>query len=208
MKARELLKEAASLKKKGKIEEAIKILDKAFSIGDLERLSTNSNSVENTEELNNFYTVEDLVRKAKYLQELGKINDALNFLDNLIDETIKKTRKNVWEIFELGKLFQHRAIILKKEKRFNESFVDRVKSYCIDGIATRLTVTKYDVKRIKNIIINKTNQKFILDFFKKDLEKLSFKIDQFRLAGFIMKTIMFENNSDKILKDINNYIKY
>ncbi len=208
MKARELLKEATSLKKKGKIEEAIKILDKAFSIGDLERPSTNSNSGENTEELNNFYTVEDLVRKAKYLQELGKINDALNFLDNLIDETTKKTRKNVWEIFELGKLFQHRAIILKKEKRFNESFVDRVKSYCIDGIATRLTITKYDAKRIKNIIINKTNQKFILDFFKKDLEKLSFKIDQFRLAGFIMKTIMFENNSDKILKDINNYIKY
>lgn len=56
MKARELLKEATSLKKKGKIEEAIKILDKAFSIGDLERLSTNSSSGENTEELNNFYT--------------------------------------------------------------------------------------------------------------------------------------------------------
>jgi len=208
MKARELLKEATSLKKKGKIEEAIKILDKAFLIGDLERPSNDSNSGENNEEFNNFYTVEDLARKAKYLQELGKINDALNFLDNLINETIKKTRKNVWEIFELGKLFQHRAIILKKEKRFNESFVDRVKSYCIDGIATRLTVTKFDANRIKNIIINKINQKFILDFFKKDLEKLSFKIDQFRLAGFIMKTIMFENNSDKILKDINNYIKY
>ena len=79
------------------------------------------------------------MRKAKYLQQIGKFKEAITFVDNLIKETTKRTKNSVWEIFDLGKLFEHRAIILNKEKRFDESFIDRVKFYCIDGIATRLS---------------------------------------------------------------------
>ena len=38
-------------------------------------------------------------------------------------------------------------------------------------------------------------------------KKISFKIDKYKLAAFVMKTIMFENNSINILKEVNNYLK-
>ena len=226
MNSRQFLKEATRLKKSGNILKAIECLEKAYTVGDFESASSNSNDPDNNEGLNNFYTIEDLVRKAKYLQELGKIKESLNFLDNLIKETTRRTKNNVWEIFELGRLFQHRAIILKKEKKFNQAFIDIVKSYCIDGIATRLTAPvkpksqpeneydklkldsyKSDIKRIQNIIANKTNQKFILDYLENDLKKISVKIDKYRLAAFIMKTIMFENDTSKVLKGVVTYLK-
>lgn len=226
MKARDLLKQATKLKKNGNLIEAIKCLEKAYSVGDFESASSNNNDPENNDALNNFYTIADLVRKSKYLQQIGKFKEAIIFIDNLIKETTKRTKNNVWEIFDLGKLLEHRAIILSKEKRFDECFADSVKSYCIDGIATRLSApikpkleltNEYDklkldlynsdIKRIKNIIMNKTNQKFILDYFNDDLKKISFKIDKYKLAAFIMKTIMFENNAINILKEVNNYLK-
>jgi len=226
MNARDLLKQATKLKKSGNIIEAIECLEKAYSVGDFESASSNSNDPYSSDGLNNFYTIQDLVRKAKYLQQIGKFKEAITFVDNLIKETTKRTKNSVWEIFDLGKLFEHRAIILNKEKRFDESFVDRVKSYCIDGIATRLSApikpkskpnNEYDklkldlynsdIKRIQNIIMNKTNQKFILDYFNDDIKKISFKIDKYKLAAFVMKTIMFENNAINILKEVNNYLK-
>ena len=226
MNARDLLKQATKLKKSGNTIEAIKCLEKSYSIGDFESASSNTNDPYSSDGLNNFYTIQDLVRKSKYLQEIGKFKEAITFIDNLINETTKRTKNSVWEIFDLVKLLEHRAIILNKEKRFDESFVDKVKSYCLDGIATRLNTpikpksepnNEYDklkldlydsdFKRIQNIIMNKTNQKFILDFFNGDLKKISFKIDKYKLAAFVMKTIMFENNAINILKEVNNYLK-
>lgn len=64
-----------------------------------------------------------------------------------------------------------------------------------------------DIKRIQNIIANKTNQKFILNYLENDLKKISFKIDKYRLAAFIMKTIMFENDTSKVLKGVVTYLK-
>jgi len=225
--ARQLLKEATKFKKSGNILKAIECLEKAYSIGDFESPSSNTNDPEDSNSLNNFYTIGDLVRKSKYLQDLGRSKESLIFLDNIIKETTKRTQKSVWEISELGKLLQHRAIILNKEKRFNEAFVDVVKSYCIDGIAIRLTAPvkpksqpeneydklkldnyKSDIKRIQNIIANKTNQKFILDYLENDLKKISVKIDKYRLAAFIMKTIMFENDTSKVLKEVVTYLKH
>ena len=66
---------------------------------------------------------------------------------------------------------------------------------------------KSDIKRIANIITNKTNQKFILDYLENDLKKISAKIDKYRLAAFIMKTIMFENDPSKVLKEVVTYLK-
>ena len=130
MKARDLLKQATKLKKSGNTIEAIKCLEKAYSIGDFESASSNSNDPYSNDGLNNFYTIQDLVRKSKYLQEIGKFKEAIIFIDNLINETTKRTKNSVWEIFDLVNLLEHRAIILNKEKRFDESFVDKVKSYC------------------------------------------------------------------------------
>lgn len=80
MNSRHFLKEATRLKKNGNILKAIECLEKAYLVGNFESASSNSNDPENNEELNNFYTIEDLVRKAKDLQELGEIEESLNFI--------------------------------------------------------------------------------------------------------------------------------
>ena len=160
-----------------------------------------------------------------YKEDIDKMSfeQALAELEKIVAklEGGKETLENAIDDYEYGNELRQFC-----EKKFNEAFIDIVKSYCIDGIATRLTAPvkpksqpeneydklkldsyKSDIKRIQNIIANKTNQKFILDYLENDLKKISVKIDKYRLAAFIMKTIMFENDTSKVLKGVVTYLK-
>ena len=97
MKVRDLLKKATKLKKENKIEEAIKILEEAYKKGVYEP-SSHIISVDDNIDLDLVLSLQDIVRKAKYLQELGKINEALEYLDELIVNTSKRANYSIWEI--------------------------------------------------------------------------------------------------------------
>ena len=94
----------------------------------------------------------ELVRKAKYLQEIGKIDESLKYLDELIKSTSSRANYSVWEIDELSNIHNHKAIVLKKEKRFNEEFIERLKSYCLRGISANLKSASKDKFLSKNFI--------------------------------------------------------
>ena len=222
---RYLLKKATQLKKLKKIDEAINKLEEAYAIGSYSYPSEVTNSV-NDEDLDNYITTEDLVRKAKYLQESGKFKEALIYLNELMENTSSRANKSVWEIFDLSKLYNHRAIILKKEKNFKEEFLDRIRSYCLDGVATRLSMPpkptgdtgdelfrlkfsnyKNDVKRIQNILISNTNPKKLLKFIKDNSANINEKIDYNIIAAFMLKMIMFDTDTDQSLLELKKLIK-
>lgn len=219
--ARSLLKEATKLKKSKQTEKAIKVLEKAFDIGDYYYPSYLPNYKEDTN-LDNVVTLDDLVRKAKYLQELGQFDEAISFIDELIDDTQKRVSESVWEIDELAKLHNHKSIILKKEKKYKEEFVNRIKSYCLDGIAMTHKFPKksdksfsddsYDreVKRIRSIVKNLSDHQNLMTFINKNLKKIKLTEDQKRqLAGFMMKMILLDHNEEvyKSLKELDKLIE-
>ena len=109
-KARFLLKEATKLKKSNQIEKAIDLLNKAYEIGEYCYPSQNSQNDENTN-LDNYITIEDLIRKSKYLQEIGQFDQAISSINQLIKETSKRAKESVWEIDELSTLHHHKSII-------------------------------------------------------------------------------------------------
>ena len=222
---RELLKEATKLKKSGMIEQAIKSLEQAYNIGEY---SYPSEVVEPDDDLDldNILTTEDLVRKSKYLQEVGKFDEALNYINNLILETSKRSKLSVWEIFDLSKLYNHRAIILKRDKKYKEEFVDRIKSYCLDGMATRLRMPikpigdpeddlfklklesyKNDVKRIKTILVGLTENTKLIKFISSNSKKLDVKLDKNLIAAFMMRMIMMDIDAKKSLSEFDKLIK-
>ena len=212
-KVRELLKKATKLKKQNKIEEAIRVLEEAYSVGEFEPARSYGSFIVSSE-LDNYYTIEDLVRKSKYLQTAGKIDESLAFLDQIILETNKRAKNNIWEIFSLSSLYDYRSIILKKEKRYNEAFVSKIKYYCLDGIASfhRIGEEKkeknYSVERQKNIVNivkTKTNGKFILEFINSNNKKVDLKYDQRQLVEFIMKAIFINQNN--VIIDIDNLLQ-
>mgnify|MGYP003689168731 CR=1 FL=1 len=128
MKVRDLLKKATKLKKENKVEEAIQVLDEAYKKGIYEPPSHQMEEDEEYTDFDKLLTLQDLVRKAKYLQEIGKIDESLTYLDELIKNTSSRANYSVWEIDELSNVHNHKAIVLKKEKRFNEEFIERLKS--------------------------------------------------------------------------------
>ena len=84
MNVRTLLKKATCLKKQNKVEDAIKVLEQAYEIGIYEPPSTEVGDVDDYIDEDKLLVLADLVRKAKYLQEIGKIDEALVYLDKLI----------------------------------------------------------------------------------------------------------------------------
>ena len=68
MNSRQFLKEATRLKKSGNLLKAIECLEKAYSVGDFESTSSNSDDLDNNEKLKNFYTIEDLFGCCKVIQ--------------------------------------------------------------------------------------------------------------------------------------------
>ena len=124
MNVRTLLKKATSLKKQNKVEEAIKVLYQAYEIGIYEPPSTEIDNVDDYIDEDKLLVLADLVRKAKYLQEIGKIDEAIVYLDKLIEDTSNRANYNIWEIHELSDIHNHKAIVLKKEKRYNDEFIE------------------------------------------------------------------------------------
>ena len=106
------------LKKENKVEEATKVLDEAYNNGIYEPSSYETEEDEEYADFDKLLTLQDLVRKAKYLQEIGKIDESLKYLDELIKSTSSRANYSVWEIDELSNIHNHKAIVLKKEKRF------------------------------------------------------------------------------------------
>ena len=166
-KVRELLKKATKLKKQNKIEEAIRVLEEAYSVGELEPARSYSSFIVSSE-LDNYYTIEDLVRKSKYLQTAGKIDESLAFLDQIILETNKSAKNNIWEIFSLSSLYDYRSIILKKEKRYNEAFVSKIKYYCLDGIASFHRTGEEKKEKVIEEVVQVRSE---LDQYQEDLKR-------------------------------------
>lgn len=200
MNVRDLLKKATQLKKEKNIEEAINMLDQAYSKGIYEPPSQFSDDCSDSK-LDQLLNINDLVRKAKYLQELGKFHDSIQYIDNLIEKTSNRANYSVWEIDELSELHNHKAIILKKEKKFNDEFVERMKSYCLSGISATIKSQSNDdflKKRFqliqKNYLKEEYIKKFILDNSKKT--NIEFNFDQF--IKTVQKVIKLEYKTEKI----------
>jgi len=200
MNVKDLLKKATQLKKEKNIEEAIDMLDQAYSKGIYEPPSQFSDDFTDSK-LDQLLNINDLVRKAKYLQELGKFHDSIQYIDNLIEKTSNRANYSVWEIDELSELHNHKAIILKKEKKFNDEFVERIKSYCLSGISATIKSQSNDdflKKRFlliqKNYLKEESIKKFILDNSKKT--KIDFNFEQF--IKTVQKVIKLEYKTEKI----------
>ena len=226
MKVSDLLKKATKLKKENKVEEAIKVLDEAYKKGIYEPPSYEMGEDEEYTDFDKLLTLQDLVRKAKYLQEVGKIDESLKYLDELIKSTSNRANYSVWEIDELSNLHNHKAIVLKKEKRFNEEFVERVESYCLAGISLlikssekpKLTGDEFTdeliIENNKSIkkkfgfeLKNKIDPKRLLKFVEDNLKKSNIKTDKREIVGFIQSVITQQFKTDKIGKEFKKLIK-
>ncbi len=226
MNVRDLLKKATKLKKENKIEDAIKTLDQAYKKGIYEPPSHEISEDEDYTDFDKLLSLQDIVRKAKYLQELGKIDEALDYLDELIINTSKRANYSVWEIHELSDLYNHKAIILKKEKRYNEELIDRIKSYCLRGIAINIKskdkpkktgddfIDKLAMKNFKSNrdkflfeLKNLLDPKRLLKFVEDNSKKSNLKFDKREVVGFIQLVINENYTNDKIGIEFKKIIK-
>ena len=227
MKVRDLLKKATKLKKENKVEEAIKVLDEAYKNGIYEPPSYEMEEDEEYTDFDKLLTLQDLVRKAKYLQEIGKIDESLKYLDELIKSTSSRANYSVWEIDELSNLHNHKAIVLKKEKRFNEEFIERIKSYCLRGISTNIKANKkpsktgddfIDELKLKDFKRNRKDWLFTLEnllepkrllkFIEDNSKKTTIKFDKREVVGFVQLVINQQFKTDKIGIEFKKLIKF
>ena len=226
MKVRDLLKKATKLKKENKVEEAIKVLDEAYKNGIYEPPSYEMEEDEEYTDFDKLLTLQDLVRKAKYLQEIGKIDESLKYLDDLIKSTSSRANYSVWEIDELSNIHNHKAIVLKKEKRFNEEFIERIKSYCLRGISTNIKGNKkpsktgddfIDELKLKDFKRNRKDWLFTLEnlldpkrllkFVEDNSKKTSIKFDKREVVGFAQLVINQQYKTDKIGIEFKKLLK-
>ena len=210
MNVRTLLKKATSLKKQNKVEEAIKVLDQAYEIGIYEPPSTEVDDVDDYIDEDKLLVLADLVRKAKYLQEIGKKDESLVYLDKLIEDTSSRANYNIWEIHELSDIHNHKAIVLKKEKRYNDEFIERVRSYCLRGIAVNLKansnnefLSKNSQEELKNLL----DPNRILKFVEDNSKKVSNKFEKKDVVGFIQVVINQQYKTDKIGIEFKKLVK-
>lgn len=206
MSPRDLLKQATKFKKEGKIQEAINSLEKAYKTGVYEPSNVEVTPEEYVES-DKIIGIVDLVRKAKYLQELGKINDSLNYIDWLINEELPRSHNNGWVVLDLSELHNHKAIILKKEKRYNDEFIARVKSYCLAGISHNMNIDK-DQKFFKKRLKTQIDPTNIEKFIDKTIKKVTLNFDKRQLIGLIQVIITqdlkingFDNQFKKLLSE-------
>ena len=210
MKVRDLLKKATKLKKENKVEEAIKVLDEAYKNGIYEPPSYEMEEDEEYTDFDKLLTLQDLVRKAKYLQEIGKIDESLKYLDELIKSTSSRANYSVWEIDELSNIHNHKAIVLKKEKRFNEEFIERLKSYCLRGISANLKSASKDKFLSKNfipVLKHMLDPVKLLKFVEDNSKKTTIKFDKREVVGFAQLVINQQYKIDKIGIEFKKLIK-
>tara|TARA_B100000989_G_scaffold215839_1_gene164288 strand:+ start:205 stop:819 length:615 start_codon:yes stop_codon:yes gene_type:complete len=201
MKVRELLGKATKLKKANKVKEAIKILEEAYTKGTFVSISE-----ETDDYIDNPIYIRDLVRKAKYLQKIGKANEALQYLDKLIPAAVNAANRNFWYIQELSDLYNDKAIILMREKRFDEEFVMRMKSYCLDGILCKIksnSKDKYLSERFIPIYENIVSPVEIEKYIERKIKKTSFEIDKKVIANKIIEIISLNFSPKKISNDLS-----
>ena len=206
MSPRDLLKQATKFKKEGKIQEAINSLEKAYETGVYEPSNVEVMPDEYVD-FDKLIGIVDLVRKAKYLQELGKINDSLNYIDWLINEELPRSSNNGWVVLDLSELFNHKAIILKKEKRYNDEFIARVKSYCLAGISHNMNID-INPKSFKKKLKTQIDPTNIEKFIDKMIKKVTLNFDKRQLTGLIQVIITqdfkingFDNKFKKLLNE-------
>ena len=226
MNVKDLLKKATILRKENKIEDAIKVLNEAYKKGVYEPPSHEVEEGEEYTDFDNTITLQDLVRKAKYLQEIGKIDESLKYLDELIKSTSSRANYSVWEIDELSNLHNHKAIVLKKEKRYNEECIERIKSYCLRGISANIKANKKPKKTGDDFIdeLNlkdfKRNRKIwlytlekllnpirLLKFVEDNSKKVTIKFDKRDVVGFIQVVINECYMNDKIATELKKMLK-
>ena len=211
MKVSDLLKKATKLKKENKIEEAIKVLDEAYKKGFYQPSSMELSLSEMKDiDYDNILSLQDLVRKAKYLQEIGKIDEALKYLDELIKSTSSRANYSIWEVDDLSSLHNHKAIVLKKEKRFNEEFIERLKSYSLKGISANLKSSSKDISLSKSFI--PTLKHFLdpvklLKFVEDNSKKTTIKFDKREVVRFVQLVINQQYKTDKIGIEFKKLVK-
>ena len=146
MKVSDLLKKATKLKKENKVEEAIKVLDEAYKKGFYQPSSMELSLSEMKDiDSDNILSLQDLVRKAKYLQEIGKIDESLKYLDELIKSTSSRANYSIWEIDDLSSLHNHKAIVLKKEWEEEYKYIFDRYGTSIDAFTWTSEVTDQDM---------------------------------------------------------------
>lgn len=146
MKVSNLLKKATKLKKENKVEEAIKVLDEAYKKGFYQPSSMELSLSEMKDiDSDNILSLQDLVRKAKYLQEIGKIDESLKYLDELIKSTSSRANYSIWEIDDLSSLHNHKAIVLKKEWEEEYKYIFDRYGTSIDAFTWTSEVTDQDM---------------------------------------------------------------
>ena len=210
MKVSALLKKANKLKKENKVEEAIKVLDEAYEKGIYQPSSFEMEEDQKYTDSDNILSLQDLVRKAKYLQVVGKIDEALKYLDQLIKSTSSRANYSIWEIDELSSLHNHKAIVLKKEKRFNEEFIERLKSYSLEGISANLKSASKDIsfgKTFVPILKHYLDPVNLLKFVEDNSKKTTIKFDKREVVRFIQLVINQQYKTDKIGIEFKKLVK-
>jgi tetratricopeptide (TPR) repeat protein len=210
MKVSDLLKKATKLKKENKVEEAIKVLDEAYEKGIYQPSSFEMKEDQKYTDLDNTLSLQDLVRKAKYLQEIGKIDESLKYLDDLIKPTSGRANYSIWEIDDLSSLHNHKAIVLKKEKRFNEEFIERLKSYSLEGISANLKSANKDISFSKSfvpILKHYLDPVKLLKFIEDNSKKTTIKFDKREVVRFVQLVINQQYKTDRIGIEFKKLVK-
>ena len=161
-------------------------------------------------DLDNTLSLQDLVRKAKYLQEIGKIDESLKYLDDLIKSTSGRANYSIWEIDDLSSLHNHKAIVLKKEKRFNEEFIERLKSYSLEGISANLKSASKDISFSKSfvpILKHYLDPVKLLKFIEDNSKKTTIKFDKREVVRFVQLVINQQYKTDRIGIEFKKLVK-
>ena len=133
--ANEFLKEATRLKKEKKYLEAIKMLDKAYSVGtpgDTPPDEENPNEITDDIKYNTIST-DALLRKGMYLQLAGKPLEGLKYLKNLRDTYTQKFEKTNDPYYLEPNIYLQIGRLLDKEKNYKEALKNRALSFLLSS---------------------------------------------------------------------------
>ena len=203
--ANEFLKEATRLKKEKKYLEAIKMLDKAYSVGtsgDTPPDEENPNEI--TDDIKyNIISTDALLRKGMYLQLAGKPLDGLKYLKNLRDTYIKKFEQTNDPYYLEPNIYLQIGRLLDKEKNYKEALKNRALSFLLSSFLPFYNSRKMNMKNDEHK--TRGNKKFIENYFKKYIKK----VESFNTKGFceLMSQLhQFEKNTYNLknIKKLDN----
>jgi|TARA_B100001964_G_C13958939_1_gene476757 hypothetical protein len=171
------LKEATKLKKEKKYLEAIKMLDKAYEVG-LPGDTTDDPNTPIEIIVNNVISIQDLLRKAMYLQLAGKSKEGFKYLENLKNSCLKKYDETGDLYYLEPDLFLQIGRFLDKEKKYVLALKNRSISYLIDSFLPYINSLKMNMKNDDHL--RRGNKDFIKNYFKKYYKNIkNFEVDKF-----------------------------